>query len=194
MPLVEDAVHGLTGDRRLIDGYFASHLHLHIDIDIDIYMCVRVCVTLGGQPRPTPRAAPTQVSPRHKTPTVVWRATVSRLGGERVRRVGGLCGSVSLSRASRRIPSPEQSAAASSGAAFGRTAASCPAPARRLLARPRPASHSWAHPFPPHHTAVRAAPATSSDLPVTGKSVPRARSLFRRGRGSRFLFWAYAHC
>ena len=106
---------GLTGDRKLIDGYFASHLHLHIDIDIDIYMCVCVCVTLGGQPRPTPWAAPTQVSPRHKTPTVVWRATVSRLGGERVRPVCGLCGSVSLSRASRPIPSPDQSAAPSLG-------------------------------------------------------------------------------
>jgi hypothetical protein len=45
-------------------------------------------------------------APPLKTPTVVWRATVSRLGGERVRPVCGLCGSVSLSRVSRRSHQP----------------------------------------------------------------------------------------
>ena len=63
---------------------------------------------------------------------------------------------------------PRRAATCRPGAAFGQAAASCPAPARRQLARPRPASHSWAHQFPPHPTTVRAAPAASTDLPSPG--------------------------
>jgi hypothetical protein len=40
------------------------------------------------------------VAPTRKTPIVVWRATTTRLSGERVRPVCGLCGFVCLSRAS----------------------------------------------------------------------------------------------
>ena len=68
-----------------------------------------------------------------------------------------------------RLPKP--------GAAFGQAAASCPAPARSLLARPGPASHSWAHQFPPHHSTVRAAPAASSDLPARGGIRPSCGEL-----------------
>ena len=48
----------------------------------------------------------TGVAPTHKTPSVVWRATIARLSRERVRPVCGLCGSVSLSQASRRSHQP----------------------------------------------------------------------------------------
>ncbi len=187
-----------------------------------------MCVTLGGQPRPTPRAAPTQVLPRHSR-RLPWSgappfpdSVESECGlfVDYVDYVDLLASPGCLAGPTSPIPSPDQSASPSPGrhsaklrragqrqpgaswlvrgqrrtdghissprttaqcalrprraatcrpgAAFGQAAASCPAPARRQLARPRPASHSWAHQFPPHPTTVRAAPAASTDLPSPG--------------------------
>ena len=134
-------------------------------------MCV--CVTLGGQPRFF--FPPTQVLPRHSR-RLPWSGappfpdSVESECGLFVDNVDLLaspgCLAGFFSHQPHTLPGPVR--LPKPGAAFGQAAASCPAPARSLLARPRPASHSWAHQVPPHHTTVRAAPAASSDLPSPG--------------------------
>jgi hypothetical protein len=86
---------------------------------------------------------------------------------------------------------PRRAATCRPGAAFGQAAASCPAPARRHLARPGPASHSWAHQFPPHHTTVRAAPAASTDLPSPGPKPCQRRGGHHSGYSGVGLQYQY---
>ena len=102
-----------------------------------IYMC-----NVGGPPTGPTEADPVGgtdagVAPTRKTPIVVWRATITRLSGERVRPVCGLCGVVCVSRASHWSRHPH--------------------PTRSRSAHPRPTSHcvTYLHHMPPLAGAQR---------------------------------------
>ena len=71
------------------------------------------------------------------------------------------------------IPSIHQCARLRARAAFGRRAASPPAPTRRRSARLGPPPHSWAHLLPCPPPPVRGAAAARSGLPSPSRIRPR---------------------